>query len=235
MNIHSQGVEMQKIINKILFGSVFCLFFSWFAIFSASTEKENINWKTGVILISFAFSICFILSLLKNRITNPKFFHFSIFIGCLPNVLMLFDPSLRMKGYITDLGFEKGYFPIGINIFLIVISLTIQVLHLQEKLSKSTNENVKSGRLNLATGKWDLKSPILFVSKGIQNRQDKIIHLLAGLSPIVTAITFIVARSIEGQTQVNLLANCIFIMGLGYFFDYASHLAIALQIGRWQS
>jgi hypothetical protein len=60
------------------------------------------------------------------------------------------------------------------------------------------------------------------------------INSLFKLSPLVTALAFALARSIEGSVQMLAFALCLYLFGYITVWGYAKHLAIALQLQEWE-
>lgn len=235
MKTNSQSKEIQKILDRILFGSVFYFMLCWFSIFVvAASEKKQASWSNGFIFAAISIIIYIVLTVVKSRMVNSSLLHYSIFLASLFNSLLIFDTSFRLRGYLSVTLVNRYNLELAIIILLTLLAVSIQVIYLREKLKRATKENIKSGRLNLQEGAWDLGFPIHFESKEIESRRNNLISWLGRFSPLVTAFTFIFARQIEGGIQTIAIAVMIFIMGLIYILDYSRHLAIALQISDWE-
>jgi hypothetical protein len=232
--LNFQNNEMQKILDTLLFGNIFSFILSWFCINGLFGEKEQNFWITGMILTSAGLLFFLILTLLKDKLISPVKFHCVVFLLSLFNGLLLFDAALKLTIYSGNLQGQNAFLLFVINVLIIIGGLVSQTFAFREGLKNATNQNIKSGRLNIPDGLWDLAAPIHFNTKESESEKLKSYKRIARLSPVVTAITFIIARAVEGNAQSIIVGVVIFIMSVIYIWGYTKHLAIAIQIREWE-
>lgn len=235
MKINSRNHQIQNNLDRILFGNIFYFMLCWFCLFAFSNEKIDSHWISGIVLLSIGVIGFFLLTILKDKIIKPAFFHYSVFILSLISALLLFDASLTLGEYLTNLQINEVFILLSANVILLIIGVVFQIISLREKLINATSENIKSGRLDLINGIWNLNFPVYFESKEIETRKNKVIHRIASFSPIVTVLTFIIARSIEGKIQTIAVAIVLFMIGFSHVLGHAKHIAIAIQISEWEN
>jgi hypothetical protein len=232
--LNSQNSEMQKMLDTLLFGNIFSFIFSGFCINALLDEKEQSVWINGIILTSTGLFFFLILTLLKDKFTSPIKFHYGVFLLSLLNGLILFDAALKLTIYSGNLQRQNEFLLLAINVLIIVGGLVSQTFVFRERLESATNQNIKSGRLNILDGLWDLSVPLSLNNKENESERLKRYSRIARFSPVVTAITFIIARAVEGNTQTIIVGVAIFILSVTFIWGYTKHLAIAIQIREWE-
>lgn len=234
IKLSSRYREIQKQYDLLIFGNIFYSILCWFGLIAFLSKEDFTFWVSGVVLMTVGVVLYLTFTLLKNKLLTPFQFHLSVFILSIPNGLLLLDASLRLMVYSTNLQVLYASLLIISNILFTIGGVVVQTIAFREGLKDAISQNIGSGRLDIKEGFWDLSAPIYFDSKESENKKSENLKRLSRLSPIITTITFIFARILEGETKVMVAAIVIFLMSTSYIWGYARHLAVAIQIKEWQ-
>jgi hypothetical protein len=230
---HQNG-QMQFSFDRLLMANFVVCTLSWASLLSFLSKSGFKFWITGVVLLITGVILFTVLTILKFRFKHAYQYYFSVYILAIPVGLLAFDAGTRLS--IAATNFESGmfYLFLAMNVFIIVGGIISQVRLLRMRLGLSFNKNVKSGKLNIQEGYWDLKAPLYLNPSEAEDVKIRRWNRLAKFSPIVTALSLTFARTIEGNIQTLAAAIGVYIFCYIAFWGYAKYLAIAFQLLEWE-
>jgi hypothetical protein len=217
--------EMTNELNQLLKSNIVFFIFIWTGSFSFQRDqalRPSFPWAI--------FNLIVLIILVKEikKVKRAYLFHVIIYIMSLSVAAMILSGTVWFI-------FEKGEFD-NKSIWFIAASTTVTLLSfwselrtVRSALRSSLTQIIKAGRLNLQEGQWNLSAELKLNSWKPDN-----INQLAKLSPIVTALGFALARSIEGGVQMYLFGICLYVFSFVIIWGYTKHLAIALQLREWE-
>jgi hypothetical protein len=230
----SQSREVQKVFDQLLYGNIVFSLLCWFGLLTFLYEAKFRFWTTGTALTILGIVMFIYFSITKKSITIASQVYLIWFLLSLPNGLLLLDASYRLIVYSIRLEGSYLYLLLGFNFVLIIGSILIQISFIRDMVKSSENQNIKSGRLNIKEGLWDLTKPLYIDSGESENKTRSNFSRISKLSPIVIAMTFFVARTVEGKTQTLIVGIAYLFVGCLIFWGFSRHLAVALQIREWE-
>ncbi|GEM_PF-2966622 len=228
----SQQHQMETSFFRLMSGNLVSLFFSWIGLNTFLMLKTIPPIYIWTILALVLFLIALLVA---QKMKRAYQYHLLVLSLASVNSFLLFDGSIRLL-----LGSESRFLSWDSFIVLLLGSLVTllgfwgQVQVSRAKLRASVNLNVQSQRLDLKKGFWNLDAPLRLESPDVEKRNSKIWKRVSILSPLVTALGFVFARSTTGNIQTILFAVCLYILGCAFVWSYAKHLSIVLQLKEWE-
>jgi hypothetical protein len=225
---------MQTSFDRLLMGNVLFSMLSWFGLLTFLADYNFKTWSTGFVWAALRILLFVIATARKNNFYFARQFYIAVFILALPNGLLLFDASLRLFMSTIDPSKAMFFWLTAINLVITLSGFMSQFQVIKSRLRSSFNQNKKSGRLNIKNGFWNLSAPLYLDPSESEDVKTKRWNLISKISPLVTAVSFAVARTVDGRIQTLVVAIGLYLLGCIIVWGYARHLAIAFQLQEWE-
>ena len=232
MKKNTQNTQMQNSYYRVLMGNFLFVTLGWFSIL---TFLGTSDWKTGFVWIILETTLFVFLTLYKQYFKHAYEFYFSLFILVLPNSFLLFDAATRLIVAATKLNKQTFFIFFLTNMLLIIVGLFFQTQTMRARLQASVLQNISSGRLNVKDGYWNFAKQLYIGSSVSEDQKQKVWGNFSKISPIITALSMALARTIEGNMQIVATAITLYMLGYIVLWGYAKHLAISFELKKWEA
>lgn len=225
---YSQLDHMESELMQVLKSIIITTTFSWVGIYSFLGKAPEILWP----ILGFVY---FLLTLvLIRKLNRAHQFYWLIAVLAIINSILVFDSSIKLIFFSRSLNNLPFSWLETIGFVMTIFGFWSQIQLKRIQLRDSLAHNIKSGRLELTKGYWNLNVPLHFDVPTSELNKTKRLRQLSRLSPIVTALGLAIARVLDGGLQIVGFGVCLYILGCVIAWGCAKYLAIAFQLLEWE-
>ena len=215
-----------EIIKMVLAALLFLLFN--LALIAIPLKNENYYWIPAVGCAGIEVIFLLSASFLSERLERASDYY--IFVTIIYLIALIGSLEIDIWFFVVILKSHALLF-ILLGLISLVFGFVMQFKGVRDKLNKSRDYNIASGRLNEKTGEWNLAAVLRMDAPQVENEKLRTWKVLSRwIYPFLPAVGMALDRNLGSQSQNIVLGIFAYFFTLVLSWGVAQNLAIALFI-----
>lgn len=226
----SQVALVRKEILKLISATLFMYLFSLMGISLVGINFQD--WRGGLYIICFSVGFGMLAILVASTMNRVIYYRSVLFVVAnLPAIFLLYISAATLASQAMD---ETPYNLIGINALTMIIGFISQIPNERSNLEIAKKYNIKTGRLNMEMGKWDLSKKLHWNSPDKEEIEVSRAKRLSRLSYLVPGIGFYLSRNLSKNDGLLFMSLLFYFLTFIIAYGSARPFSLILQLSTWE-